>query len=74
MLINEIKKEELEGGLTKTISRTLDDLKIIIDFVCVKPKISTQRIFPNDYDGKQEAKEFENSVKNIKDLKKLMGL
>lgn len=74
MLKNEVNKIVIVENLSKAISKTPDDSHFVIDYICLKPKISMQRMFTNDLKGKEELEELESSIKSIKDLLKIMGL
>lgn len=48
--------------------------RIFVDFTSSDGKIKLQKSFQDTYEGKIEAKKFENKFKSLKDLKKYFGM
>ena len=71
---NKVIKTKKLGGLLLQISENEHSERIFVDFSTVDGKIKLQKSFQNNFEGKKEAKEFQEKFKSLIDLKKYFGL
>ena len=69
-----VKSKKL--GKTMLIEVSFNEIskRIFVDFSSIDGKLRLQRSFQDTFEGKQEAKNFEKSLKSLNDLKKHFGL
>jgi hypothetical protein len=69
-----IKTKKVGKGVILQISENEYSNRIFVDFYTVDGRLKVQKTFPNNFDGKKEAKEFQKKFKTLEDLRKYFGL
>jgi hypothetical protein len=77
-------KNPYQNRITKTkklgkdalLQISINDIskRIFVDFSSVDGRLKVQKSFQNNFEGKKQAREFEGSFKNLKDIKKYFGM
>jgi hypothetical protein len=48
--------------------------RIFVDFSSIDGRLKIQKSFQDNFEGKKQAKQFESSFKNLKDIKRYFGI
>jgi hypothetical protein len=69
-----IKKKSMNKELTLKVSKNEDNARIFVEFSSEDGKLVLQKSFQDTISGREDAEEFQKSIKTLKDLRKYFGL
>jgi hypothetical protein len=69
-----IKQKKLDKECSLKVSKNEMCARIFVEFSTTDGKFVIQKSFQDTFEGQEKAKEFQNSIKNIKDLRKYLGV
>jgi hypothetical protein len=69
-----IKQKKLDKECSLKVSKNEMGARIFVEFSTTDGKFVIQKSFQDTFEGRKKAKEFQNSIKNIKDLRKYLGV
>lgn len=69
-----LKKKKIDKELTLKVTQNEMSGRIFVEFLSDDGKITLQKSFQNNYEGKKDSEKFSKSIKSIGDLRKYFGL
>jgi hypothetical protein len=69
-----IKQKKLGQECLLKISKNEANNLIFVEFSSINGKFIVQKSFQDTIEGRERAKEFQNKIKNIKDLRNYLGI
>lgn len=69
-----LKEKKLDKDTKVKISKNEPRGRIFVEFSTADGRFVVQKNFADTIEGREQMKEFQNSIKNGKDLKKYLGL
>jgi hypothetical protein len=69
-----LKEKELDKNTYLRITKNNMSERIFVEFICVEPKLTIQKNFQGNHEGKKKSEEFSKTIKNTNQMLEYFGI